>query len=444
MPQPDDPNADASGPPRARPAPIQIAAAVGALVGVVGGCAGLSWPGAGALEAARGQAIAGPALQPDGRYLRDWLLLGEFPVAEDTAARLDRDFLESAGGEAGIRPVRGSAQPRPDGTNAVWQDYFSPSDVVDLKSVYGGVRPTTDVLAYAYTTFVSERDGPAYLALGSDGAIRVWLNGVLVHESRHPRRFAPNQDLVSVGLVRGTNHLLLETDDGEAGWRFAARVATRRQTFPEASDGDLLLRYGHKLYSRNREELIIRHFFQDRRDGVFVDVGAGHYRRDSNTYYLEQHLGWSGLAIDALAEFAGGYREFRPRTTFLAYAVTDRNEGTIRFYRSRSWILSSTRKDLAERTGLKEEIEVPQATLDRLLDGQGIERIDLLNMDIELGEPVALAGFDIRRFRPRLVCIEAWGPVQDQIAAYFAENGYRRIHTYMAFDEANWYYTPNP
>ena len=46
------------------------------------------------------------------------------------------------------------------------------------------------------------------------------------------------------------------------------------------------------LYSQHGEELIIRDFFQDRRDGVFLDVGAAWPVHYSNTYYLESELGW--------------------------------------------------------------------------------------------------------------------------------------------------------
>ena len=71
-----------------------------------------------------------------------------------------------------------------------------------------------------------------------------------------------------------------------------------------------------KIYSLGNEEIIIRDFFDDRRNGVFLDVGAFHYAMVSNTYYLEEHLGWSGIGVDALAEFALGYIENRPRTRF--------------------------------------------------------------------------------------------------------------------------------
>ena len=66
-------------------------------------------------------------------------------------------------------------------------------------------------------------------------------------------------------------------------------------------DRDAILESGEKLYSQHDEELLIRHFFGDRRGGFFLDVGAGHYRRNSTTYYLEKHLGWSGVAVGGWA-----------------------------------------------------------------------------------------------------------------------------------------------
>ena len=82
-----------------------------------------------------------------------------------------------------------------------------------------------------------------------------------------------------------------------------------------------------KLYSQFNEELIVRHFFADSRAGIFVDVGCSHWKKHSTTYFLEAHLGWSGVGIDALPQLARGYRENRRRTRFLNYIVTDHSGG---------------------------------------------------------------------------------------------------------------------
>ena len=51
---------------------------------------------------------------------------------------------------------------------------------------------------------------------------------------------------------------------------------------------------------------------------------------------------------------------------------------------------------------------VPATTLNNLLARQEIARIDFLSIDVEGAEPKVLAGFDIQRFKPRLVCIECF------------------------------------
>jgi hypothetical protein len=63
-------------------------------------------------------------------------------------------------------------------------------------------------------------------------------------------------------------------------------------------------------------------------------------------------------------------------------------------------------------------------------------------MDIEQGEPGALAGFDIERFKPELVCIEAGTRVRERISRYFEEHDYARLDRYLEHDGVNWYYAP--
>ena len=202
-----------------------------------------------------------------------------------------------------------------------------------------------------------------------------------------------------------------------------------------------------KLYSQKKEELVIRQFFQDREGGVFVDVGSAWPIRNSNTYYLEKHLGWSGVAVDALEHYAPLYAEKRPRTTFFAYVVTDENDGTETFYVARGLVgRSSTDETRLPKAGTSVPIEVPTTTLNALLEKNGLGEIDFLNMDIEGGAPKALAGFDIAKYRPELVCIEHDSSVDPEmsrsISSWFRDHGYRRIEEYDAYDRVNWYFTP--
>ena len=197
-----------------------------------------------------------------------------------------------------------------------------------------------------------------------------------------------------------------------------------------------------KLYSQNDEELIIRDFFDDRRGGVFVDVGSNHWEELNNTYFLEKYLRWSGIAIDAQAQFAEGYKKFRPKTKFFSYAVSDRSGETVKLYLA--WGLSSVDRDWLEKFSGKiiEQwaLDVPTITLNDLLEQNHIAKIDFLSMDIEGAEPAALAGFDIEKYEPELVCIEASEENRKKLSAYFEQHGYEPIDEKRDF--TNWYFKP--
>lgn len=201
-----------------------------------------------------------------------------------------------------------------------------------------------------------------------------------------------------------------------------------------------------KRYSLFDEELIIRDFFQDRGGGVFVDVGCAWPIYANNTYYLEKHLDWTGIGIDALDDYAEDWKRERPNSKFFRYLVTDRSGGTGTFFRSPNTGLSSTNQDRAAGKNYgdslePEKLEIPRITLDDLLDREGIEKIDLLSMDIEGHEPKALAGFDIDRFRPDLVVVEGKSRA---VTKYFHEHGYEEIERYIPFDGINRYFQRKP
>ena len=207
--------------------------------------------------------------------------------------------------------------------------------------------------------------------------------------------------------------------------------------------GPLAARYGPTRFSAGPEEWIIRDYFGDRRGGVFLDVGAGHYRDDSNTYYLESVLGWSGLAVDAVESWAGGYREHRPRTRFRVAFVSDRSDAEASiFVNPLDRRLSSSTRELPASRGLALERRVKTITLDDLLAAEGLTTVDFMSMDIELSEPAALAGLDLARARPSLICIEAHYEVRQAILDYFASRGYRLLARYLRADRANLYFAP--
>jgi FkbM family methyltransferase len=214
-------------------------------------------------------------------------------------------------------------------------------------------------------------------------------------------------------------------------------------------------------YSFANEEVITRDFFHDKREGVFLDVGAFHYRMVSSTYYLEKHLDWSGIAVDALAEFALGYIENRPRTRFFNFLVTDHSGTVESFYRVpgahtglstknpnwlQSWLKSFGKRhpDAVDAIEQKQEIWVMTITLNDLLEKNGVSKIDFLSMNIEGAEMKALAGFDIERFSPELALIECLGN-EKRLMRYFTSRGYVIADEYEPYaHKKNCYFKKKP
>jgi len=175
-----------------------------------------------------------------------------------------------------------------------------------------------------------------------------------------------------------------------------------------------------------------------------VDVGSYDYKRFSNTYYLEQVLGWSGLAIDAQEEFAADYARYRPRTHFFSFFVSDSSNGVESlFVPDHNRLVASSSKEFSDRYDASGKArKVRTITLNDLLARTGVTNIDFLTMDIELAEPKALAGFDIVRYRPRLVCVEAHPDIRQQLIDYFTERRYRVVGRYLRADPHNLWFAP--
>jgi len=202
-------------------------------------------------------------------------------------------------------------------------------------------------------------------------------------------------------------------------------------------------RYGPSRNSQYAEEWLIRDFFGDQRGGTFIDTGSYHYRTFSNTYYLDQTLGWSGLAIDAQEEFGADYAKHRPHTKFFSFFVSDRSDAMESFFVPGNKLVASSSKEFSDRYDSSgRERKVHTITLNDLLGRTGISKVDFVSMDIGLAEPKALAGFDIERFKPRLVVVAAQPDIRQELLDYFASHHYRVVGRYLRVDPENLWFAP--
>ncbi len=205
----------------------------------------------------------------------------------------------------------------------------------------------------------------------------------------------------------------------------------------------------YKRYSLGMEELIIRDFFQDRQGLFFVDVGCAWPVKASNTYYLEKHLGWTGIGIDALNSYAAEWKEKRPRSKFFCHLVSNTSGESTSFFKSEEAGISSVHESIADGTffGVNldtKELHLTSITLNDLLDREGINSVNLLSIDVEGHEVEVLEGLDLDRFSPELIVIEIMGPNKERVTQYMNQHGYYLIERYEPLDDINLYFSRTP
>ena len=172
-----------------------------------------------------------PWQRGDDRFIREWLVLGQIPLpsppaSDDDAQRaLGFDDLAADGGEAAIRPVAGMKARRLNGV-LQWLPESSWTDAVDWTEPFPA-STKENWIAYAYTTVHRSARGKAVLSVGSDDAVRIWLNGGLVHNGNLRRHFVPDEDRIDVDMDAGDNRLLVKVVHRSGSSQFAVRVLER-------------------------------------------------------------------------------------------------------------------------------------------------------------------------------------------------------------------------
>ncbi len=139
--------------------------------------------------------------------IRDWLVLGPMPLAEDA------DPFQDAGGEAKLTG-QGARTVELNGETHVWRwANDRRTSIPPLMDETG--KPRKGQALYFYTTLRSPRDQAVSLTLTSEDSVRLYWNGEETHRWNGPRpRFGPTAgDRVEVALRKGVNHLLVRADN---------------------------------------------------------------------------------------------------------------------------------------------------------------------------------------------------------------------------------------
>jgi FkbM family methyltransferase len=180
--------------------------------------------------------------------------------------------------------------------------------------------------------------------------------------------------------------------------------------------------YYQKSWSQEGEDLILSRYFENlKTKGFYVDVGAHHPLRFSNTYKFYKQ-GWHGINIDAMPGSMDLFNRLRPRDTNLEIAVSDSKQ-IMTYYAFNEPALNGFSKELTEhRDGLannkiifKKDIET--SPLGEILDQYmpKDQDIDFLSVDVEGLDFAVLKSNNWVKYSPELILIEICGSTLDEL-----------------------------
>ena len=190
-----------------------------------------------------------------------------------------------------------------------------------------------------------------------------------------------------------------------------------------------------KSYSQEGEDMILRRLFEKQKTGFYVDVGAHHPKRFSNTFFFYKK-GWSGINIDAMPNSMRLFDKIRPRDINLEVPISDKKQ-KLKYYMFNEPALNGFSKDLAEKRDGKDnykiisERDMETSTLEKILEKNlpSGQKIDFMSIDVEGLDFQVLKSNNWKRFRPKFVLVEVLDSSIKEIAnskeyKYLAEFGY--------------------
>jgi len=158
-----------------------------------------------------------------GEYMKDWLLLGPIPVTLAGPDPTDQDMQKKSFAIEQFNLEEFKERVNVGGVDYEWAAYRSQSDIVDLRQPYGD---RINSMAYAWAQVEIAQETKGVLSIGSDDAVKVWLNGKLVHERWGP--VEPDGDRVDVVFKKGSNQLVFKHLNGIFDWKFSCRLLESR------------------------------------------------------------------------------------------------------------------------------------------------------------------------------------------------------------------------
>ena len=158
-------------------------------------------------------------------------------------------------------------------------------------------------------------------------------------------------------------------------------------------------------YSHWGIDLIITKLLNSKNKGIYIDVGCHHPFLNNHSYLLYKS-GWEGINIDIDYNSIDMFNFFRKNDVNIQIAVTDhKGEVDLFFYHNRA-----AKNTISKEFGsdAKEQKKINSDTLNNIIENSKFKnsKIDFVSIDVEGNEMNVLNGFNLKKYKPKLILLE--------------------------------------
>ena len=160
-----------------------------------------------------------------------------------------------------------------------------------------------------------------------------------------------------------------------------------------------------KSYSGGAVDLIVNHFFRNRKTGVYIDVGCYHPYNGNNTKLLYDK-GWSGINIDLDFHTIDFFNYVRKRDENINIAISNK-EGVENLYFFHNHAAINSLNDIRKKKA-KEIKKIQTKTLDSIIENSKFkyDKINFVSIDVEGHELEVVKGLNLKKYTPDIIVIE--------------------------------------
>ena len=166
-------------------------------------------------------------------------------------------------------------------------------------------------------------------------------------------------------------------------------------------------------YSQHKEDLFINHYFKDRDDGFYLDVGCYHPIKYSNTALLHNR-GWQGINIDMNQTSIDLFNILRKKDKNICAAISNKNKEAVLYLDHKFSPINTFVKKFSDITSKTisfknhSEKKIFTHRFSQIAQAQELQinQIDFLNIDAEAHDFEVLEGIELNFYNIKLICIE--------------------------------------